>query len=155
MHTVVQCSFMNLFLNAYFHVVFHFKEDSIIFFYYFLLYVSTTALNLLFYFKGKYYQFAFVELGFFCFFFRVTISSNTVPLKIPSLVEETRERIARELEDQLVSVLVDGCSKNYRHFIGVNVQFVKNGKIIVRTLAVEELHLPSTEANLKIQLPQF
>ena len=41
-----------------------------------------------------------------------------------------------ELKDQLVSVMVDGCSKEHHHYIGVNVQFIKDKKTIVRTLAV-------------------
>lgn len=49
----------------------------------------------------------------------------------------------------MVSVMVDGCTKGRRHFIGIHIQYIKDGKKIVRTLAVEELHISSTGSNLK------
>ncbi|KAE8742106.1 hypothetical protein FOCC_FOCC012380 [Frankliniella occidentalis] len=49
----------------------------------------------------------------------------------------------------MLSLQVDGCSKKHRHFSGVNAQYVKDGKTVVRTLAIQELHLQSTAEHLK------
>ncbi|KAE8744605.1 hypothetical protein FOCC_FOCC008734 [Frankliniella occidentalis] len=63
--------------------------------------------------------------------------------------------MAAEMEGRLMSMQIDGCSKRHRHFIGVNVQYIKEGKTVVRTLAVEELHVRSSAENLKSVLQQI
>ncbi|KAK3925138.1 LOW QUALITY PROTEIN: Zinc finger BED domain-containing protein RICESLEEPER 2 [Frankliniella fusca] len=60
-----------------------------------------------------------------------------------------RKKISEELKGKMCSMAVDGCSRNQRHFIGINVQYELNGEKVVRTLAVEELFVSSTAANLK------
>lgn len=96
-----------------------------------------------------------IIMNFYLFPHRVTISSNTIPTKIPEFAEKVRRRIAEEMKGKMISVSVDGCSRNHRHFIGLNVQYELDGKVVVRTLAVEELFVSSTAANLKNEITRI
>ncbi|XP_052129402.1 uncharacterized protein LOC127750848 [Frankliniella occidentalis] len=83
---------------------------------------------------------------------RPTISANLTPGKNSGLATRVRQKMAAEMEGRLMSMQVDGCSKRHRHFIGVNVQYIKDNETKVRTLAVEELHVRSSAENLKAVL---
>ena len=83
------------------------------------------------------------------FSYRIAISSHSIPPKISGFADRVRAKISQEVEDKMVSVQVDGCSKKHRRFIGIRIQHINDKKMVVRTLAVEELFLPSTAANLK------
>ncbi|KAK3928321.1 Zinc finger BED domain-containing protein 4 [Frankliniella fusca] len=84
---------------------------------------------------------------------RPNISARVTPSKISGLATRVRQKMAAEMEGRLMSMQVDGCSKG--HFIGSNVQYIKDTKTVVRTLAVEELHVRSSAENLKAVLQQI
>ncbi|KAK3917337.1 Zinc finger BED domain-containing protein 4 [Frankliniella fusca] len=86
---------------------------------------------------------------------RPTISATLTPTKISGLAARVRQKMAAEMDQRLMSMQIDGCSKRHRHFIGVNVQYIKEGETVVRTLAVEELHVRSSAENLKSVLQQI
>jgi len=83
---------------------------------------------------------------------RITISSKNIPPKITDFSAKVRQKITAELEGKMISLKVDGCSKNHRHFVGINVQYGGNDKDgpTVRTLAVEELFEAPTANNLRL-----
>ncbi|KAK3931912.1 Zinc finger BED domain-containing protein 4 [Frankliniella fusca] len=83
---------------------------------------------------------------------RVTISSRSIPPKICDMASAIRAKIMGELDGKMVSIKVDGCSKNSRYFLGTNVQYILSGKIVIRTLAVEELFISTTAANFKARI---
>lgn len=80
---------------------------------------------------------------------RVTISSRAIPTTIHGFADSVRAKI-KEVEGKMVSLKVDGCTKHKRYFVGINIQYDKDGKSMVRTLAVEELTVARTAQNLKI-----
>ena len=63
--------------------------------------------------------------------------------------------IAEEVKGKLLSLMVDGCSRGSRHLIGVSIQFIEGTEVHVRVLAVEELFVASTAANLKAIISQI
>ncbi|KAE8740411.1 hypothetical protein FOCC_FOCC014072 [Frankliniella occidentalis] len=71
---------------------------------------------------------------------RPTISANLTPGKNSGLATRVRQKMAAEMEGRLMSMQVDGCSKRHRHFIGVNVQYIKDNetKMGIHVLHAEE-----------------
>ncbi|KAK3925969.1 hypothetical protein KUF71_014218 [Frankliniella fusca] len=80
---------------------------------------------------------------------RFTVSSRNAPEKIAEFAELVRQYMIKEAEGKMVSLKVDGASKDHRHFLGVNTQFCVKGKSVVRTLGIEELHGESSAQKLK------
>ncbi|KAK3921805.1 UDP-N-acetylglucosamine diphosphorylase 2 [Frankliniella fusca] len=80
---------------------------------------------------------------------KVTISENSIPPKITALAEKARERLRVEMTGKMVSLMVDGCSKNQRHFIGIKTQYCREEQVFVRTLSVEEIFSSSCGDDLK------
>lgn len=60
-----------------------------------------------------------------------------------------RTSISQDLQGKLVSMKIDGATRLDRSIMGVNVQFISNGVIEIRTLALTELHEKHTSMNLK------
>ena len=53
------------------------------------------------------------------------------------------------VKGHLLSLKVDLCTRKGRHFIGINIQTVLNGKLEVFTLCVKEMFVQSTSAEIK------
>ena len=72
--------------------------------------------------------------------------------RIPDFSNKVRNSIAEELRGRLVCLKVDGVTKSTRHFIGINVQYIKDAKIVVRTLGVREMFSRHTALNIKSEI---
>ncbi|KAM8711571.1 hypothetical protein ACLKA7_012139 [Drosophila subpalustris] len=59
------------------------------------------------------------------------------------------KKIRKEVEGKVVSLKIDGLTHLARSFIGVNIQYINNGKIVLRTLATEEMFACHTGQHLK------
>lgn len=59
-----------------------------------------------------------------------------------------REKLRKELKGKLLALKVDAATRHNRSILGINVQFVANGKIQIRTLAMIELTESHTAENL-------
>ena len=59
--------------------------------------------------------------------------------RIPDFSNKVRSSIAEELRGRLVCLKVDGVTKSTGRFIGIHVQYIKDAKIVVRTLGVREM----------------
>ncbi|EFN63412.1 hypothetical protein EAG_00290, partial [Camponotus floridanus] len=60
-----------------------------------------------------------------------------------------REEISEDTKNILISLKVDAVSRLDRSFIGINIQYIKNSKIILRTLALKELKEKHTGEYIK------
>lgn len=60
-----------------------------------------------------------------------------------------RRKIHEEIRDKLISLKIDVASVKFRRFLGVNIQYILDDKIIMRNLGVLELHGRNTAAFLK------
>ena len=82
---------------------------------------------------------------------KVGVSLNRKPLRELTL-KMAKERITKMKEmvkGHLLSLKVDLCTRKGRHFIGINIQTVLNGKLEVFTLCVKEMFVQSTSAEIK------
>jgi len=80
---------------------------------------------------------------------RFAVSSEAMRARIPDYADAVRKHISEELKDRLFCLKIDGMTKYSRSFLGINVQFIKNGEIQVRTLAVKEMFSRHTALNIK------
>lgn len=62
---------------------------------------------------------------------------------------EIKELIASELKQKMISIKLDSATCMDRQFIGINVQYIKKSKIVIRTLALQEIFDRQTAENLK------
>lgn len=65
-----------------------------------------------------------------------------------------RSKIWSEIKNKLVSIKLDSVTCVERKFLGFNVQYIQNGRIVVRNLAVHEVHGPQTGTFLKTALEE-
>lgn len=80
------------------------------------------------------------------------LDPNSIKPVLRSVSEEIQKIIVSEIDGKLVCVKVDLASRMDRDFICVNIQYVKNNLIIIRTLGVIELHVNHTAANLTAEI---
>lgn len=80
------------------------------------------------------------------------MNSKTISALIPKCAENIRSTVAAEVKAKLVCLKVDLTSTNNRHFLGINVQYIKTGKVTVRTLGVVELFCRHTSLNIKAEV---
>lgn len=78
-----------------------------------------------------------------------TISAANIKSLIPTKCEEFKNQIIEETTGIMISLKVDAATRLHRSFLGINIQFLKLGKIEIRTLAVRELKERHTAIYLK------
>ncbi|CAH0384066.1 unnamed protein product [Bemisia tabaci] len=64
---------------------------------------------------------------------------ETARALIPEKAEAIRQELREELKGRRCSLKIDGVSRLNRCFLGINVQFVRDAKLCIRTLAVTEI----------------
>lgn len=69
----------------------------------------------------------------------VSLSAESIQKYISIEANNLKQQIIDEVKNSMVSVKVDGVSRLDRAFLGFNIQYVKNGELILRTLALQEL----------------
>ena len=79
----------------------------------------------------------------------IAINENSIREAIIHKAIEIRNEIKEEIENKLVCLKIDGATRHGRSFIGVNIQYILNRKIIIRTLGLREMFERSTSENLK------
>lgn len=57
--------------------------------------------------------------------------------------------ITNDIKYNLISLKIDCVKRHNRSIMGVNIQYVKNGKVCLATLAMKEVHEQHTADNLK------
>lgn len=82
----------------------------------------------------------------------VVLNSRNVPELVSKTAIKTRDDLRSKLKGKLVSIKIDGATHHNRSIIGVNIQFIENGAIQIRTLAMKEVFISHTAANLKREL---
>jgi hypothetical protein len=79
----------------------------------------------------------------------VSINPHNIRDGVHEIATKLREMIKVEVKNKLVSVKVDGASRLDRSVLGVNIQYINDGKIVLRTLAVRELFEKHTSSHLR------
>jgi hypothetical protein len=78
-----------------------------------------------------------------------TINPDNLRASVIEEAANVRKAISEEVRGKLISLKVDGASRHDRSVLGINIQFMKNGQICLRTLAIEEMHDKHTADYLK------
>lgn len=77
-------------------------------------------------------------------------NSKKVKGLISDKAHEIKLKIKNELERKMFSVKIDSATCMDRQFIGINVQYIKEAKIVVRNLCLMEVFVRQTAENLKV-----
>lgn len=56
------------------------------------------------------------------------------------MAEKVRKKIANEVKGRAIELMVDIAKRNNRSIIGASIQYIANGKLKVRSIAMIELH---------------
>jgi len=70
---------------------------------------------------------------------RLCISIDNVKAKVSKNAKEARECLKNDLKGRLLLLKIDAVTCIDRSILGINVQYVKDSKIIIRTLAMKEM----------------
>ena len=70
---------------------------------------------------------------------KITINIENIKKNISKIAEEERESLKRVLSGKLLLLKIDGATCLDRSILGINVQYIKADKIIIRTLAMKEM----------------
>ena len=76
-------------------------------------------------------------------------NSEAMKRKIRMMAAKVRELIASELQSRLFSIKFDGAIRYNRKILGVNAQFLRNGKTVIRTISMNEITGRQTADNIK------
>ena len=79
----------------------------------------------------------------------VSLSQRAVRSLTLEAAEKKRLELVSEFDKRLVCVKLDLCTRRGRHFLGVNVQSVINGKLKVVTASVKEMTKRATAEEIK------
>ncbi|XP_058827404.1 uncharacterized protein LOC131687342 [Topomyia yanbarensis] len=62
--------------------------------------------------------------------------------------------IKSEMAGRMINLKIDSASRGNRHIFGINAQFFKDGEVIIRSLALREIHERQTKENLKLTIEE-
>lgn len=70
---------------------------------------------------------------------KISITKDIVRNQMQNICDQIREHIMNETKDSLVSVMIDTATRCNRAILGVNIQYIIDGRIVVRTLKMLRL----------------
>lgn len=83
---------------------------------------------------------------------KVSVNSENVRAKVNQEARAARDNISRSLKDRLISLKMDTATRLDRAILGINVQYVQDGKLVLQTLAMKELFDRHTAEYLKSEV---
>lgn len=81
---------------------------------------------------------------------KISISLDKVKDQMQIISGKIREEIIKQTKYTLISVLIDIATRCNRAFLGVNIQYILNGRIVVRTLKMLRLTESHTGKSLAV-----
>ncbi|XP_018574395.1 uncharacterized protein LOC108913338 [Anoplophora glabripennis] len=78
-----------------------------------------------------------------------SLSPECIQKYVSKEANDLKLKIMEEVKHRMVSLKVDGVTRIDRSFLGINIQYTKNGCIVLRTLALKEINNKHTGDNLK------
>ncbi|CAI6373161.1 unnamed protein product [Macrosiphum euphorbiae] len=81
-----------------------------------------------------------------------TINSQNIKNHIFNASNVIISNIKNDIKKQLISLKIDSVKRHNRSILGINIQYIKDGKISLKTLAMVELFDKHTAENLKQSL---
>ena len=83
---------------------------------------------------------------------KIVINAENIRCEITVRAQCIRRDIQNEIIVRLVCLKVDTASRLGRSFLGLNMQYIKDGKVVLRTLCAKEIHGSHTAENLKSEI---
>lgn len=80
---------------------------------------------------------------------KLTVNSSTIGSYIERVGNLIREKITNDLKNRLINVMADIATKHHRSFLAINVQYYNEGKIILRTIGMVEMHVRHSGAAIR------
>lgn len=68
-----------------------------------------------------------------------SITPESIKKKVAEEASNIRREISEEVKNNMVSIKIDAATHLDRLFLGINVQYIKSSKILLRTLGLAEL----------------
>ncbi|XP_060859859.1 uncharacterized protein LOC132937046 [Metopolophium dirhodum] len=81
-----------------------------------------------------------------------TINSHNIKKNIFLASNTIIKEITNDVNNKLISLKIDCVKRHNRSIMGVNIQYVKNGRVCLATLAMKEVHEQHTADNFKKML---
>lgn len=66
----------------------------------------------------------------------VTINRRNIKIHLGVAAEKVKQAIKNEMRGKLVHLAIDSASRHSRHILGINVQYEKQGEVVIRTLGI-------------------
>lgn len=85
---------------------------------------------------------------------QIAINRQNVQADISAMANDLRKQIADETRGKLICLKTDTATRLDRSLMGINIQYVHNGKLMLRTLAVKELFKSHTADNLRLDITE-
>lgn len=79
----------------------------------------------------------------------LTIGADNIGVRVIARASQLREKMKEELKNRSICLKIDCAKRLGRSILGVNAQFIENGKIRLRTLSVMEIKDRQTGVVLK------
>lgn len=70
---------------------------------------------------------------------RFSISSESIQKKVFEEADRIRKEIYEDIKNTMISMKIDTVTRLDRSFLGINIQYIQDVKITLRTLALKEL----------------
>ncbi|XP_017779830.1 PREDICTED: uncharacterized protein LOC108565068, partial [Nicrophorus vespilloides] len=83
---------------------------------------------------------------------QLNITDESIQHLIATKAETIRDSIMKELKGKLLSIKIDCVQKMGRYIIGIYVQYIKNTRMVLQTLAIIELDIENTTKYLEKML---
>ncbi|XP_064472544.1 uncharacterized protein LOC135387057 [Ornithodoros turicata] len=80
------------------------------------------------------------------------INSKNIRTEVREVAAKTRQHISESLRSRLFSLKIDCATRMDRAVLGINAQYIENGKIVVQTLAMKELYERHTAQYITLQV---
>ena len=78
----------------------------------------------------------------------ITINRHNIIEHIKKYAEELREVITKEVKGKLFCLKIDSAKRLDRNILGINVQFIKDDKIVIRNIAIKVMEERVTGVNI-------
>lgn len=80
---------------------------------------------------------------------KLTVNRSTIKPYIQRIADAVRENMKIDLKNRWITLMADICTKNHRAVLGINAQYYSDGKIILRSIGMIEMHMRHTGENIK------
>lgn len=77
---------------------------------------------------------------------------SSIKKHIAHLRDEIQKQISLEVRGRFIAVMADSATKNDRSILGINIQYIYDGQLKIRTVAMRNLNVPQTAKNLKNEI---